>query len=175
MTSYLSSVLANNNQFSEQYFSFFFLKFAIGEWSTNMFVFFCLKRKKKKKEKKKILPTTYVPPFLGMGETFRNSNIKSKIKKTCKIVTLVDYKNGSYFLNITRSIEKVESSQSTAISWYPIQNRESSFERWSFFCPTMPAVCDFVRSKKIQSLATKNFKIVWVFSTNAYIFFKKII
>ena len=42
-----------------------------------MFGFFCLKRKKKKKKKRKscLLPMyTYVPPFFGMGETFRNSN-----------------------------------------------------------------------------------------------------
>ena len=38
--------------------------------------FFCLKRKKKKKKRKScLLPMyTYVPPFFGMGETFRNSN-----------------------------------------------------------------------------------------------------
>ena len=39
--------------------------------------FFLLKKKKKKKKKRKscLLPMyTYVPPFFGMGETFRNSN-----------------------------------------------------------------------------------------------------
>ena len=47
-----------------------------------MFGFFLLKKKKKKKKKRKscLLPMyTYVPPFFGMGETFRNSNTAQKI------------------------------------------------------------------------------------------------
>ena len=38
--------------------------------------FFLLKKKKKKRKKENLaLPMyTYVPPFFGMGKTFRNSN-----------------------------------------------------------------------------------------------------
>ena len=49
--------------------------------------FFLLKKKKKKKKKRKscLLPMyTYVPPFFGMGESFRNSNTLKKKKNDVK-------------------------------------------------------------------------------------------
>ena len=66
-------------------FLFFFLKFAIGKWSTNMFGFFCFKRKKKRRKKENLayyLCIPVYPLFLEWEKLFGIAILKV-LKKKC--------------------------------------------------------------------------------------------
>ena len=120
--------------------------------------FFLVKKKKKKKKKRKscLLPMyTYVPPFFGMGETFRNSNNRAYEFR----VTLRPFRHNFKFCSKIFCFFLGNISQRVNKNHPQIQNKKETLRKYK------------VHADPLAKLRSSHFwrQCVWSLDTTTYV------